>query len=183
MIRAETDTGLTLLTVCNYNKFQAKERGTDTGPIQDRYRTDTKEKKEERREEGLEGREAIASPKAATGSRLSEAWFLPQDWGEWALTEGMGRDAIRIEADKFRDYWISVPGAKGRKAHWLATWRNWIRKAAKDGQRNGHGNGHATDRQKFGAAINRLADDLTSGAASLDYSSRDPFAARPRGHA
>lgn len=30
-------------------------------------------------------------------------------------------------ADSFRDYWVSVPGAKGRKLDWSATWRNWIR--------------------------------------------------------
>ena len=30
-------------------------------------------------------------------------------------------------ADGFRDYWIAVPGAKGKKANWPATWRNWIR--------------------------------------------------------
>lgn len=28
---------------------------------------------------------------------------------------------------RFADYWHSVPGAKGRKANWLATWRNWVR--------------------------------------------------------
>lgn len=31
-------------------------------------------------------------------------------------------------ADEFRDYWISVPGAKGKKLDWTATWRNWVRK-------------------------------------------------------
>ena len=29
--------------------------------------------------------------------------------------------------DKFRDYWIAVPGAKGRKLDWDATWRNFVR--------------------------------------------------------
>lgn len=31
-------------------------------------------------------------------------------------------------ADEFRDYWIAVPGAKGKKEDWPATWRNWVRK-------------------------------------------------------
>ena len=30
--------------------------------------------------------------------------------------------------DDFRDYWIALPGAKGRKSDWLATWRNWLRR-------------------------------------------------------
>jgi hypothetical protein len=30
-------------------------------------------------------------------------------------------------AQRFADYWHGVAGAKGRKADWLATWRNWVR--------------------------------------------------------
>jgi len=30
-------------------------------------------------------------------------------------------------AAKFRDYWCGVPGAKGRKLDWPATWRNFVR--------------------------------------------------------
>ena len=51
MIRVETDTGLTFLTVCNYDKFQAQAKASDTGPIQDRYTSDTNEKKGVIREE------------------------------------------------------------------------------------------------------------------------------------
>ncbi|MDE1906005.1 MAG: YdaU family protein [Rhodospirillales bacterium] len=28
---------------------------------------------------------------------------------------------------RFRDFWISQPGAKGVKLDWFATWRNWVR--------------------------------------------------------
>jgi uncharacterized protein YdaU (DUF1376 family) len=75
-------------------------------------------------------REAKASPK--NGARLSPDWFLPASWGQWALDEGGSQDLIRSEADKFKDYWIGVAGAKARKADWEATWRNWIRKAIAD---------------------------------------------------
>jgi hypothetical protein len=34
---------------------------------------------------------------------------------------------VKSVADGFRDYWIAAAGAKGRKADWDATWRNWIR--------------------------------------------------------
>jgi hypothetical protein len=40
------------------------------------------------------------------------------------------RKEIEDEADRFRDYWIAQPGAKGIKLDWPATWRNWIRRAA-----------------------------------------------------
>jgi hypothetical protein len=38
-------------------------------------------------------------------------------------------DEIKRVFDEFRDYWIAVPGAKGVKLDWIATWRNWVRRA------------------------------------------------------
>jgi len=71
-----------------------------------------------------------SSQKAA--SRLPDDWRLPPSWGEWAASEGMDELTIRREAEKFADYWRGVAGAKGRKLDWLATWRNWVRKALDD---------------------------------------------------
>ena len=55
---------------------------------------------------------------------------LPLDWQPTAemvhFAEELQLDPLIISA-KFRDYWISVPGQKGRKLDWLATWRNWCR--------------------------------------------------------
>jgi hypothetical protein len=36
-------------------------------------------------------------------------------------------------AERFRDYWLAVPGARGRKADWGATWRNWCRRECAGG--------------------------------------------------
>lgn len=65
----------------------------------------------------------------ARGSRLPADWTLPKEWGEWALSERpeLNREDIRKIADQFRDYWISVPGQRGVKLDWLATWRNRVR--------------------------------------------------------
>jgi hypothetical protein len=52
MICSKSDTGVTVVTICNYDKYQNGGKAADTGPIQDRYRTDTNEKKDERKEEG-----------------------------------------------------------------------------------------------------------------------------------
>lgn len=38
-------------------------------------------------------------------------------------------EEIKRVFDEFRDYWVAVPGAKGVKLDWLATWRNWVRRA------------------------------------------------------
>lgn len=71
--------------------------------------------------------EAKASPQKNRGTRLSKDWVLPDAWGQWALSKQYPEQAIRTEAEKFRDYWVSVPGQKGVKLDWLATWRNWMR--------------------------------------------------------
>jgi hypothetical protein len=65
------------------------------------------------------------------GTRLPADWQLPKALGDWALKErpGWTPDHIRVEAEKFADYWHGRPGAAGRKSDWPATWRNWIRNA------------------------------------------------------
>ena len=70
------------------------------------------------------------------GSRLSPDWFLPKDWGEWALENKPGWSAtdVRIEADAFRDFWSSKPGKDACKLDWLATWRNWCRNSNRKGE-------------------------------------------------
>lgn len=64
------------------------------------------------------------------GSRLPADWSIPTDWGKWAVDEfGIAANAVRAEAERFRDYWIAQPGQKGIKLDWQATWRNWCRTA------------------------------------------------------
>ena len=67
------------------------------------------------------------------GTRLSEDWFLPKEYGEWAVSQGMAREQVRFEADKFKDFWISKAGKDASKLDWLATWRNWIRNNKSNG--------------------------------------------------
>jgi uncharacterized protein YdaU (DUF1376 family) len=58
------------------------------------------------------------------GSRLSENWRLsPED--EAFARDGLTAEVVGIEAEKFRNHWISAPGQKGVKRDWSATWRNW----------------------------------------------------------
>lgn len=84
-------------------------------------------------------------PRSAGASRLDQNFHPPNDWIDFALTEGFSQTEAQREADKFRDYWIAQPGAKGRKLDWFATWRNWVRRAgdgrkpSSSGQRGYHG--------------------------------------------
>ena len=65
------------------------------------------------------------------GTRLPDDWQLPKALGDWALKERptWTPEHVRMEAEKFADYWHGRPGAAGRKSDWPATWRNWIRNA------------------------------------------------------
>lgn len=78
----------------------------------------------------------VGAPKGAEtarGSRIPENWSPVPDYDPEAF--GLNRDQHDAELTKFLDYWRSVPGAKGRKVDWPATWRNWMRRAAENSAR------------------------------------------------
>lgn len=75
--------------------------------------------------------EPSEEPSLARASRLPDEWAPPPADFLFAL-ERLGADLAAEELAKFRDYWRGVPGAKGRKLDWPATYRNWIRKAHSD---------------------------------------------------
>lgn len=93
----------------------ATETVNETPPDTD-TETDTETDKIQRRKKVI-----------ALASRLPEDW-QPSD-GDIDFAIGLDVD-YRREADIFRDYWIAQAGAKGRKANWQSTWRNWIRRAS-----------------------------------------------------
>ncbi|WP_052372200.1 hypothetical protein [Nocardia otitidiscaviarum] len=66
------------------------------------------------------------------GHRLPDDWRPSEDVIAAMRAECPHVD-LRAEHAKFADHWRSQPGAKGRKADWTATWRNWIRRAAESG--------------------------------------------------
>ena len=67
-------------------------------------------------------------------SRLPADWSLPDEWRAWALTERPDLNPERTAAS-FADYWRGKAGKDGRKADWLATWRNWVRNERTQAQR------------------------------------------------
>ncbi len=90
-----------------------------------------KPQKPEARSQRLEEEKREDKSSQKKGSRLPENWVLPKDWGEWAIKQGWTEQAIRDQADNFRDYWIAESGAKAVKRDWFATWRVWMRRSGK----------------------------------------------------
>lgn len=61
------------------------------------------------------------------GSRLPEDFTVTPEMVTWAreTTPLVGAQAT----EEFMDYWRAQPGQRGVKMDWVATWRNWMRKA------------------------------------------------------
>lgn len=76
-----------------------------------------RERKRERQEDGARKR----------GTRLPDDWTPSEDLKRWTLDNCPGLNGPYVAA-QFRDYWHAVPGAKGVKLDWDATWRTWCRR-------------------------------------------------------
>lgn len=61
------------------------------------------------------------------GSRIPVDWELSVELGEWAMSQGLTRDDVLREEERFKDHWTSLSGTKAIKLDWDATFRNWIR--------------------------------------------------------
>jgi len=68
----------------------------------------------------------IGASKAAKGTRWEKGLSLPDEWIEFCNKERKDL-VVKKVFEEFTDYWVSVPGQKGVKLDWSATWRNWIR--------------------------------------------------------
>jgi uncharacterized protein YdaU (DUF1376 family) len=67
----------------------------------------------------------IGVAKATKGTRFNLD-AIPEDWILFCRKERSDLNPS-VVFDGFKDYWVSVAGAKGVKLDWSATWRNWIR--------------------------------------------------------
>lgn len=106
------------------------------------------------------------------GTCLPEDWALPKDWANWALHEAGGaltRDDVVREGQRFRDHWRGNRNRReGKKADWLATWRNWVRRAIDDKSRGKHG-GQTT----AGGNVRRSGADVLGDLAGEAFGRTD----------
>ena len=73
-----------------------------------------------------EGKEGKGKEDASRATRIPHDWKPSDDERRWA--EDARPDlSIKLEIEKFRDYWTAKSGADATKRDWSATWRNWIR--------------------------------------------------------
>lgn len=70
------------------------------------------------------------SDRPSRGTRIDPNWQPAPADRLAAREEGFSDTEIDRETLRFRDYWVGLPGAKGVKLDWPATWRNWVRRSA-----------------------------------------------------
>jgi hypothetical protein len=77
---------------------------------------------------GAPARPPVPVPKSEA-TRLTDDFAVTDQMRDWATNAGASQKLIDYETEQFRDYWCAVPGARGVKLDWPATWRKWLRKA------------------------------------------------------
>jgi len=82
-----------------------------------------------------------AAPRADTrGTRLPDDFCLNSSMREWAALN-TPHVTLDVALAEFCDYWRGIPGQRGKKLDWPATWRNRMRELEGRARRNGNGNG------------------------------------------
>jgi hypothetical protein len=85
------------------------------------------------RDQGIEG----SRDQGKGGAGGNRGARLPSDWSppsEVVAQQRSDHPHVDLDAqlEAFKDYWSDQPGARGRKVNWVGTWRNWIRREAKN---------------------------------------------------
>jgi hypothetical protein len=108
------------------------------------------------------------NPRPDRGTRIPDPFILTAEMQAWSRKNTPLVDAKAATAE-FVDHWRGVPGSKGKKTDWLATWRNRMRALQEkrekdlkwDKNRQTPRNGGSNDRQNGRPKLN--AEDVESG--------------------
>jgi hypothetical protein len=159
------------------NKYQKKE-SLNQNPeslnqitqLSERPETETEKEKEadkERKEESIVG---VADASPTTTKKLGTRFThleIGDDWKEFCMKTRPDLDPQEVFS-QFSDYWTAVPGQKGLKLDWTATWRNWIR-TQKKGAQNVNSNNRTNTTQHAGNGGKPTQADIAQRARNEAY--------------
>jgi len=96
-----------------------------------------------------------AHKRASTGrgTRIPDDFAITDEMRAWGRDNFPGINGEAVTAE-FIDYWRGVPGQRGVRVDWIATWRNSVRRAA---ERQPATNGHAIARTNGHAPSPRIS--------------------------
>lgn len=98
----------------------------------------------------------VVPKKEKNGTRIPDD-FEPDR--EWSRQQGLSNSELRIEFEKFKNYWMAKSGKDATKKDWQATWRNWIINAV---ERRGRNSGPTTIAGAAAQAIEENRNDQFS---------------------
>jgi len=116
--------------------------------------SDSQERDSQRSKESV-----VARQKRAT--RLVEGQKINDQDFAFARTLNASDAEINAAWIEFVDYWIAIPGQRGAKLNWPATWRNRARSVLTKGRPNGQ-------RRQPKRTVHEAADDLLAKMRALD---------------
>lgn len=102
-----------------------------------------------------ENKKARSENVRARGQRMVAGAMLTSEYEQAAIDLGARLDDIPKIWAEFVDYWVAIPGARGLKTDWLATWRNRVRTILNRGTPNG---------QRTRQSLSDLASDIADEA-------------------
>ncbi len=93
--------------------------------------------------------------RSKSGTRLSEDWTIPDEYGDWARGKGMSESDIIREAKKFLTHFTSDNCKQPVKKNWYQAWQNWVETACErlpkaNGHANGNGHSNGSDGPPWG---------------------------------
>lgn len=176
IIDAATDAGQTVITICNYDKYQTvgnlPDAANDAEATQQRRGDDAKKK------EGKEGNTVIEEATASSRAKRADggqAARLPDDWNPSRFADGtVAREVVdhrgvewaRRVLESFRNHWRSANGPTARKRDWQAAWANWVIEQDKRDGNNGQRSSNYLGGNRTG---NRRASEIDDAARVLGF--------------
>lgn len=124
-------------------------------------------------EEGSKEKKKEAVTQSARGTRMIEGAQISSDDLQFAIDKGMTIDGARALWVEFVDFWIGVPGQRGVKLSWPATWRNRVRAVGANGRGLGQGKPNVAENRSLVAAARR-ASERVAGALGLGDKPSEP---------
>jgi uncharacterized protein YdaU (DUF1376 family) len=98
-------------------------------------------------------RSELSDGKPKRGSRLPEGWQPAEQSYQLGAELGLNRSDVDGEVPEFGDYWRSIPGQRGCKLDWDATFNNRLREIARRRKREDGRSGRMVHRQKPNSLI------------------------------
>jgi hypothetical protein len=130
MIETDTETGQLVITICNYERYQADARSPETagdtaGDTPARQQRDSSETKKKDDESTLrtETKVSVARKRAVPKTRIPSEAVISERMRAAAVERGLSDAEAEAQFAKFRDWAI----AKGQTyADWGRAWSNWL---------------------------------------------------------